>query len=309
MNAVAEPVQEICTPKLQRFTSNGYDLDTTTAHFGELRASNDRLRDVSVLRERMDREGYLFFRGLLDRETVLDARREVAERLAKEGYLDPSEPLMNCVAAKNYKKSFMPEVTLKNSALRSVLYDGAMTEFFTRFLGGEIRHFDFTWFRAVAPGHGTASHCDIVYMGRGTKQLYTAWTPIGDVDFKQGGLMILESSNNNQRLRSTYGKMDVDTFCENKPGVHGWLRGGHLSRNPNHIRKMLGGRWLTTEYRAGDVLLFSAYTVHASLDNGSNQIRLSSDSRYQLASEPVDERWVGENPVGHGQAGKRGRIC
>ena len=50
-------------------------------------------------------------------------------------------------------------------------------------------------------------------------------------------------------------------------------------------------------------------TVHASLDNHSNRFRLSSDSRYQLASEPADERWIGENPIAHGVAGKRSKIC
>jgi hypothetical protein len=75
------------------------------------------------------------------------------------------------------------------------------------------------------------------------------------------------------------------------------------------IQHSLGGRWLTTEYRASDVLIFSIFTVHASLDNQSDRVRISSDSRYQLASDPVDERWVGEKPIGHSQAGKRGRIC
>ena len=43
-------------------------------------------------------------------------------------------------------------------------------------------------------------------------------------------------------------------------------------------------------------------TVHAALDNLSevNRCRLSSDSRYQLASEPADERWNGHNPIAHG---------
>jgi hypothetical protein len=66
---------------------------------------------------------------------------------------------------------------------------------------------------------------------------------------------------------------------------------------------------LTTSFRAGDVLTFSMHTVHASLDNPSRHIRLSSDSRYQPASRPADERWIGENPVAHSRAGKRGRIC
>jgi ectoine hydroxylase-related dioxygenase (phytanoyl-CoA dioxygenase family) len=59
----------------------------------------------------------------------------------------------------------------------------------------------------------------------------------------------------------------------------------------------------------GDVIVFSMFTVHASLDNRSDRVRLSSDSRYQPASASADERWIGANPVGHGQAGKRGKIC
>ena len=50
------------------------------------------------------------------------------------------------------------------------------------FLGEPVRYFDYTWFRSVPPGPGTASHCDIVYMGRGERErLFTVWTPIGDI--------------------------------------------------------------------------------------------------------------------------------
>jgi hypothetical protein len=44
------------------------------------------------------------------------------------------------------------------------------------------------------------------------------------------------------------------------------------------------------------------FTLHCSLDNTSPQgrIRLSIDTRYQLKSEPADERWTGEEPFGHG---------
>jgi len=90
-----------------------------------------------------------------------------------------------------------------------------------------------------------------------------------------------------------------------------WQSGlrGNLSQDAARVRNGLGGRWVTGEFRAGDVLIFSTYTVHCSIDNHSDRIRLSSDSRYQPASKPADERWVGPNPAGHGPAGKRGLIC
>ncbi len=292
-------------------------LDMSPECFGELRDSMDAIDNIDELRQRMDTEGYLFLRGYLDRDEVLSARHAMAERLAERGYLDPAAPLMECKAHPNANIAFMPDLAEHNPQLRRVIYDGRMITFWERFLGGEVRHFDFTWIRAVAPGRGTAPHMDIVFMGRGTKQLYTAWTPYGDIPLHVGGLLMLEGSHRHERLNNGYGSKDVDAFCENKVGTD-YTRmggggnitdGGWLSKNPVKLRKNLGGRYLTTNYRAGDVLVFSMFTVHASLDNQSDEIRLSSDTRYQLASEPIDERWIGEHPIGHGPQGKRGMIC
>ncbi len=33
--------------------------------------------------------------------------------------------------------------------------------------------------------------------------------------------------------------------------------------------------------------------------NTSNRYRISVDTRYQLAGDPVDDRWAGETPRGH----------
>jgi ectoine hydroxylase-related dioxygenase (phytanoyl-CoA dioxygenase family) len=129
--------------------------------------------------------------------------------------------------------------------------------------------------------------------------------------------MILENSHlKHERIRH-YLERDVDTYCSNgrhaaeiEAGKKSWEWNGVLSKDPASLREKLGGRWLTTEFEAGDLLTFSMYTVHASLDNQSgNRIRFSSDSRYQPASASADERWVGTNPIAHGQAGKRGRVC
>ncbi|MBI4624697.1 MAG: phytanoyl-CoA dioxygenase family protein, partial [Verrucomicrobia bacterium] len=128
---------------------------------------------------------------------------------------------------------------------------------------------------------------------------------------------ILENSPGQEDKLRHYLRRDVDAYCTNYPdageiesGKKTWQDwDGRLSSNPVSLREKLGGRWLTTEYKMGDVLVFSSATVHASLDNHSDRYRLSADSRYQLASEPVDERWIGENPIAHGPAGKKGKIC
>jgi hypothetical protein len=302
---------------MPELVSTGERLDQDEDALGGLRDSSAILGDAAALRERMKDDGYLFLPGMLDRGEVLGARAEVLGRLAGAGYLDLAYPPEAAIASPTNRSAFLPELLCKdNRPLHRVLYDGPMIGFFEAFFGKAVLHYDFTWFRSIPPGRGTGSHCDVVYMGRGEReQLFTAWTPMGDVDFEEGGLMVLEGSNRHQKLKSTYGKMDVDSFCENKPNARSWGkswgggRGGALGGNPNQIRRSLGGRWLTGEYRAGDVLIFSMFTVHASLDNRSGRIRLSSDSRYQPMGAAVDERWVGANPAGHGAAGKRGKIC
>ncbi len=294
-----------------RLMSGGVALDADSVY--PLRESNDVLDTPAVLRRRLQEEGYVFLRDVLDRPQVLNARREMTARLAAEQLLDPAHDPMEAIVHPGANVAFRPDLALDNPALHRLLYSGPMIDIMQIIIDAPVRHFDFTWVRAIAPGRGTPCHLDSVYMNRGTHRLYTAWTPIGDIDFTQGGLIVLEGSNNNQRLTSTYGMQDVDTFCLNKPAARGWGRrghsAGHLLGNPNQIRRSIGGQWRTAEYRAGDVLIFSIFTLHASLDNHSNRIRLSTDSRYQSVHEPADERWIGPNPIAHSQAGQRGRIC
>ena len=59
---------------------------------------------------------------------------------------------------------------------------------------------------------------------------------------------------------------------------------------------VLGVKWGSTAFNAEDIILFGMYFMHGSLDNQTDHIRLSSDTRYQAADEPVDERHMGATP-------------
>jgi hypothetical protein len=310
-------VTSMLSPELT-LTSLNLPLDVSAEAFGELRSSTDLVNDTEALHERMRDDGYLFLRSYLDRDLVMEARAEITDRLAARGLLDENYPRTEAVMKSGATGAGDGSLVESNAPLKRLLYSGRMMEFYGRFLGGPVRHFDFTWFRAIkGGGQGTYPHCDIVYMGRGTRNLFTAWTPIGDVPFELGGLMVLENSHRQAEKLRSYLNRDVDAYCTNRPDAAEIESGkklwqdwdGRLSSDPVSLREKLGGRWLTTEFQAGDVLTFGMATVHASLDNQSNRFRLSSDSRYQLASEPADERWVGENPIAHGAAGKKGKIC
>jgi len=319
-------------PIIPQLCYRGEPLDMSPQCFGPLRESMDALDDGDELRRRMAADGYLLVRDYLDRGQVIEARLDLLQRLADEGALDPDHPVSEGVMKPPIEVNFSPELAIDNPALDRVLYSGLMIRFFERFLGGEVAHFDYTWFRTKAPGTKTATnpHCDVVYMGRGTHDLYTAWVPFSDIPYSMGGLMVLENSHLNDELRSTYGQLDVDAYCENDPRAEQtvqlvrsekreptseersrifgrWM--GHYSPYAIATREELGGRWLTAEYRMGDLLVFCMNLMHSSTDNQTDRVRLSSDSRYQLASEPRDERWIGEDPPKHGIRAKEGMIC
>ncbi|MEC8991717.1 MAG: phytanoyl-CoA dioxygenase family protein [Candidatus Latescibacterota bacterium] len=314
-------------------TFAGKPLDAAADSLGELRRSDDIAHDADALRSRVAEDGYLYLPGLLDRDQVMDARREVLRRLAEGGVVDDVDhDLMAGIVKPDSSINFAPNLARDNAPLDKVLYSGAMMDFYERFLGGPVRHFDYTWFRAKTPGTTTATqpHYDVVYMGRGTKNLWTSWTPLGDVPLESGGLIVLEGSHKIEALRDGYGSTDVDKFCANENEadriveeaqaqereltseesqlIH-WQGRGSFSADAIATRAQLGGRWLTATYEAGDLLVLSIHTMHASSDNQTRSIRLSSDSRYQLASEPADERWIGDNPPLHGIRAKRGLIC
>ncbi len=310
----------LTAPALPQIYSYGHALDMAEDKIGLLRDSSDAADDVAELRQRFAADGYLYMKGYLDRDEVFAARASLTAGLAAAGVLDPAYPTIEGVCKPGAGYVFKPELTNNNPAVQNLLYGGRLPEFYRKFYGEDIRHYDFTWLRAIGPGKGTNPHCDLPYMGRGTHGHMTCWLPYGDISFELGGLMVLEGSHKRMDLLENYVYRDVDGYCANKPEQvanattgakgFGWTFTGTLSHNPPVLRNKFGGRWLTTEYQPGDFITFGMFLVHASLDNRTeNRLRISSDARYQRASEPIDDRWVGLNPPGHSTAGKKGRIC
>ena len=295
----------------------GRQLITAPTHYGALRDSHEVVDDAAALRVRMQEDGYLFLPGVLDASEVKEARRSILQKLQSEGAMHPDTPLEEGIIAPGVHFTFRPDLANGNPTIEQLLYTGPIMALMRKFLGGPVLHYDYTWLRAKAPGPNTATspHCDIVFMNRGTHNLYTVWTPLDDIPYDLGGLIVLENSHRQQEHLGEYWEFDVDTYCvddKNDAAHDRWAwgnGGGSFSKDAIGVRQELGGRWLGAEYKAGDLLIFSMFTLHASLDNCTNRVRLSTDSRYQLASEAVDERWIGEKPIAHGPESKKGLIC
>lgn len=267
------------------------ELELGGKYLGWLRESNDILSNPAALHARMEEEGYLLLRGLHDPEKVLAARKAILENLDANGQVDHRYPLMEGVVAEGARGAFLggSKALTRTPVFLNMVESPEIMGFFAHFLQGDVLTFDYKWLRVVGPGDFTGAHYDVVYMGRGTLNLYTVWTPIGEVTLDMGPLAILVGSHRFEKIKETYGKMDVD-----RDHVEGWF-----TNDPVEMVDRYGGRWATSEFKAGDVIVFGMFTMHASLNNVSNRYRISCDTRYQRADEPVDERWIGENPPAH----------
>ena len=279
------PVEVRFGQRTQRFPST---------ELGELRESQGLLGDVAALRRRMAEDGYLLLRGLIDREKVARARQTILEHMRDHEALVPGTPLLEGAmpdGARSINLLGRAGVT-HHRDVRAVFEGHELFDFWNAYFGRPSLTFDYKWLRAVGNEQFTGAHYDVVYMGEGSGHVHTNWIPFGDIDPEQGTLAICVGSHaapGFARLRETYGRMDVD-----RDRIAGWF-----SDDPMEIVEKFGGRWATARFRMGDVLIFGMYTMHASTTNQTTRYRLSADVRFQPADDPVDRRWVGENPTGH----------
>jgi ectoine hydroxylase-related dioxygenase (phytanoyl-CoA dioxygenase family) len=264
-----------------------------SADLGELRDSSGLLADVPALQARMAEDGYLLLRGLIDRDTVLQARRTVFEHMEVQEALTPGTPVLEGVMPAGGRSVRMMgrKGIAHHPDVLAVLENEALFAFFNSYFGEPALTYNYKWLRGVGNEEYTGAHFDFVYMGRGSANLHTTWIPFGDVPVHQGTLAMCVGSHRLDsfaRIRETYGRMDVDLDL-----IEGWF-----TRDPMEIVEKFGGQWKSSEFYAGDVILFGMHTMHASTTNLTNRFRLSCDIRFQPASEPVDERWRREG-TGH----------
>ena len=230
------------------------------------------------LHDRMEEHGYLFFRGAVPREVVLEVRRAVLELCNQAGWLDASRPPEEGIAAPEQKplKEGMPEYmavyrqVLKLPAFHAFPENEALRAIAQKLLGEaplvhprRIGRITFPHYLEAA----TPPHQDFHYI-RGAADTYTCWTPLGDCPQELGGLAVEPGSHRRGFLEHTV----------TSPGVGG--AGVPVQEEET--------TWHSSDFNAGDALFFHSYTIHKALANLTpNQLRLSTDNRYQRPAEAI----------------------
>lgn len=295
-------------PMARRLTANRRIVDDRSDAFGWLRDSSQEAVDSVDLRRRLENDGYLYLRNLVEKEILAQIRELAIDELRRNGLLDPQSSTDGEVRARRGVDFYgVLEALNGHEAIRQVARLPSLLTLFSNLFGEPARGLDFVWPRAAGPGRGEMPHCDWVYMSRGTPRLLTVWIPLAEVPVEHGSLMLLENSHRANPFTKKYLGLDADRlgFFRGVRFKHGhFINGGRYSVRPDKVRAEFGTRWLTENFKVGDAVIFGPKMLHATLDNQTKSFRLSLDTRFQPASEPVDPRFVGATPEAHSKQDK-----
>jgi hypothetical protein len=214
------------------------------------------------IREQLESYGYCLLRSALPRELVDAGAAALSDELASQGWLvEGTEPAELVVRREPPGSGMLREVEqdamMSHSAIRRVLHGPELFGILEALFEEEPISFDYKWFRAVIPGQFSGFHMDNVYMGAGSARVHTVWLPWHDIDTTKGGLVVLEGSHSlpgYARMRETYGAQQHGQWFGTDPAEL-------LAFEPQRAR------WVTSTFRAGDVVIFPMLTMHGSLTN------------------------------------------
>jgi ectoine hydroxylase-related dioxygenase (phytanoyl-CoA dioxygenase family) len=280
--------------------SNGYTL--TPERVGFLTPTNYTL-PRAVLWEQYQAQGYLWLKGILDREAVLDFRRRVFSAFISTGLVvDGSDPVdgfysgAEKTSGEQHPNKVLMEI-VRWAAFEAFCLAEPIVQFYEDFLEGAVYLHKRKILRYTVPHDPgcTGPHYDLVYLRGGTNRICTSWIPIGDIPVTMGGLIYLEKSHlRGRELEAEFLAASAALPPEERVSAYNKYTSssGWLDRNVEALAEKFDTRWLCADYETGDMVIHDPYMIHASTMNVDDaRMRLSIDIRYQLVKDEIDVRW------------------
>ena len=240
---------------------------------GNFENCNQFLHDFKELDTFFQCEGYLFFRDILDRKTMLEAKTDFVQVLQQQGIVkrEGTEPVWTGKGMEHIDDEALyfldSHKKVWESSRMQALMEKVFNESVFMFKGINIR-----FSLPSDKKYLTVPHQDHYYIPQ-TPNFRTIWIPVMDIEQGMGGLELIRASH----------KLGLLEHIEDKEVESYILKG----RNQNGIAlDTISENWLTTEYRLGDLLVLHSHTIHRSMPNLSKKVRLSMDNRFQPISEP-----------------------
>ena len=269
-----------------RETIKGLKMD---AQLKELRVSNDAKNDPEELRRRIDKEGYLFFKQLLNLNNLLELRKQILTTLQEGGWLiagtDPMDGIADVTQKCTEGDRKYTDVYHKVQKLEALHRSGHWPEtldMIEKIMDRPTMPFPHQVVRLWFPKYTeytTPIHQDFVHF-QGHFENLTVWAPIGDCPIELGGLAVIPGSHK-------IGKVLDHHFALGAGGLN-----IHVEEEATRHPEITSG-WYTTNYEMGDTLIFPALTIHKALPNVTeDQMRASLDNRYNPVGQPIAEHML-----------------
>jgi ectoine hydroxylase-related dioxygenase (phytanoyl-CoA dioxygenase family) len=231
------------------------------------------------LLHRLQRDGYILVRHLVDQSTALEVSHQMVRVLAHDGWIRTSGSRRYTVESpyrgresSRYWRTYSSILALEG--VNQICWSDRIYQLMVSLLGTRSFCFPQKIPRVGFPlAHGwppTPLHRD----NRGgpwIQDMLTVWLALDHIPLAVGGLAILRGSQ-------TYCYVPESEDME-KPVVR--LPGQLLIPDDE------SDDWVTTDFAPGDVVIFHAYTVHKAMPNQTEDVRLSIDSRWQATGLPA----------------------
>ncbi len=237
-------------------------------HIAELTDSTALIGDGPALRQRMAEDGYVFLRGVIDRDLLAWGEGLYREALAAEELIDLSVERPVWTGRKS--DTWRPCDAIGTQFWHKVVAQPRLNAIMRDIFDADPVWIPIAAHRSSFPT-GPLEDGQDIFSGRHQDSFYSegmgytiCWMPVRDVRMTDGAFAVAEGTNRRGVL-------------------HQDIRGKDHSIPPGAIDE---ADWRSTDFRVGDVLIFDYATAHAGLPNPSDEFRLSLDVRAVPAYAP-----------------------
>lgn len=275
--AAKEHESDTLTQRLVEIRVEAKTIIPAEIHPEPMYEANALLGDPDAVQARLQEDGYLFFRNIVPVDALLALRDQITEVLADLGWIEGGEQRMAARAICRPRREGQPKFfeahdrIVKLEALHSLAHNEQLMNVMRQALGATAFPHPLSITRLVFPDSpelSTPPHQDFPN-NQGSPNLTAAWMPLGECRMEDGSLAIMEGSNK-------FGVLPLDFHL------------GAGNRQAVLNDDVLQCRWVGADFNPGDIVVFSALTVHRALDNKNvERMRLSVDYRYQVEGEAL----------------------